>query len=287
MVLWQEIAGMSRAVINVTRDKERIVSAWRLQRSDHSAWSFAGNSLFKQKLQKWQIFRSDCCTTRGANITNVDQELESAVVAVVGGHSEFTCPSIQLNEELRLLLSGKRSVSDNTVGNMLHAIFVLNNLNNFQALSWSSSTTQFARVKEARCIHANWLSAFGVHRREWKLVDKVLVYGRSRRGPRAFRMVDARPSHHTSKYLQYPNTQFGFSKQSFQEGGYRHENSNFFSTKAQMTCWNVEWFSSSTMHHLTLAAELSFRYQPAYSPFFKPVWGIFLCLEEFIQTADA
>ena len=217
-------------------------------------------------------------TRGGRNHQLVDEEMEGAAVSIVEQHAEFTLA--QINHELRLRLPDKPHVCDNTVSNMLHGRFITMKL-----LRDVPAQRNCPRVKTARREMAEWLLANAQ-------TEKVFIdesgfrlwlkrsYGRSVRGTRSFRQVDARGSPHMSIIFAVSSTH-GLVRHDLREGGYRSQDFNAFLTScSQQLDRNVVFIFDNAPSHLRahesqLRENHSLRNQPPHSPFFNICEGAF------------
>lgn len=207
----------------------------------------------------------------GPHNIKVDEEMTQAVVQIVQEHVEYTLS--QVNEELRLRLPNKPRICDNSIANMLNGQLITLKLTRDVPTQRNSHP-----VKEARQAHATWLLQNAVTERVYLDESGFHLwtkrsYGRSMRGQRAPRIVNARQSRHMSVIFAVSN-QNGLLRHSFKEGGYRHEDFNAFLRDCSSAFQNrsvVFVFDNAPSHARVADVQLqpghATMYQPAYSPF--------------------
>ena len=275
----QETSDMARRHIS-EEDKRRLIDAYDEGRSYQEVADVLG---IKRGTAYHVIrrFKNTGVVARmrgGRNHQLVDEEMEDAVVSIVEQHPEFTLA--QINHELRLRLPDKPHVCDNTVSNVLHGRLITTKLLRDVPVQRNSP-----RVKTARHEMADWLLANAQ-------TEKVFIdesgfhlwlkrsYGRSVRGARAFRQIDARGSPHMSIIFAVSSTH-GLVRHDMREGGYRSQHFNAFLTScSQQLDRNVVFIYDNAPSHLRaheahLRENHLLRNQPPHSPFFNICEGAF------------
>lgn len=271
---------MSRHRISL-EDKQRIIDCYE-RRDDYFELADAlsinrrsAYSIIRRYLQDAQVSRN----RGGAHNTIVDEEMKDAVVSIVEDHPEYTID--QINTELRLRFPQRRNVCNNTISNVLHCRLITLKLTRDPPEQRNSPI-----VKRARKDMAEWLLQHGD-------LEKVYVdesgfrlwikrsYGRSLRGQRAVRVVNARGSGHMSVIFAVSNVT-GLVHHEFCEGGFRSDRFNAFLEACSniLANRNVMFiFDNAPSHNraneAVLQAGHGYRFQPAYSPFLNICEGCF------------
>ena len=263
---------MSRQRISV-EDKQRIIDCYNRQ-DDYFVLADAltinrrtAYSIIRRYLRDGQVARR----RGGPNHVLVDDEMRNTVVSIVQDHTEYTVD--QINQELRLRLPNKRHVCNNTISNILHCRLITLKLTRDPPAQRNAPS-----IKVARRDMADWLLRNAN-------VEKVYIdesgfrlwikrsYGRSVRGERAIRVVNARGGGHMSVIFAVSHVN-GLIHHEFVEGGFRSNLFNaFLATSSSMLAGrNVFFiFDNAPSHNHALEATLQVghhvMFQPPYSPF--------------------
>lgn len=275
----EDTSDMARKSIS-EEDKRRLIDAYEHGRSYEEVADVIGikRGTAYHVIRRFKTTGVVGRTRGGRNHQLVDEEMEDAAVSIVEQHAEFTLA--QINHELRLRLPDKPHVCDNTVSNMLHGRFITMKL-----LRDVPAQRNCPRVKTARREMAEWLLANAQ-------TEKVFIdesgfrlwlkrsYGRSVRGARSFRQVDARGSPHMSIIFAVSSTH-GLVRHDLREGGYRSQDFNVFLTScSQQLDRNVVFIFDNAPSHLRahdshLRENHTLRNQPPHLPFFNICEGAF------------
>lgn len=256
-----------------TRDKERIIASYER----YEDYQEVARTLGVKPGTAYAIVRRYRMTGEverrrgGTNNSKVDDEMIEAVVQIVQDHVEYTLT--QINDELGVRLPNKPKVCDNSIANMLNGRLITLKMTRDVPTQRNSQP-----VKEARQAHATWLLRNAVTERVYLDESGFHLwtkrsYGRSTRGQRAARIVNARQSRHMSVIFAVSN-QNGLLKHSFKEGGYRHNDFNAFLEECSNAMQDrsvVFIFDNAPSHSRVADAQLRLghtaMHQPAYSPF--------------------
>lgn len=271
---------MSRRRISL-EDKQRIITCYER----HDDYFELADALSINRRSAYSIicrYIKDGQVSRnrgGAHNTIVDEEMKDTAVSIVEDHPEYTID--QINTELRLRLPQKRHVCNNTISNALHCRLITLKLTRDPPEERNSQI-----VKAARKGMAEWLLQHGD-------LEKVYVdesafrlwikrsYGRSSRGQRAVRVVNARGSGHMSVIFAVSNVT-GLVNHEFVEGGFRSDRFNVFLETCSNILANrnvVFIFDNASSHNRAYEANLQaghgYMFQPPYFPFLNICEGCF------------
>lgn len=200
-------------------DKQRIVDAYE----NHENYEETARVLGITRNTAYAIirrYRRDGVISKprgGAHNTKLDDEMIQTIIAIVEGHCEFTLQ--QINAELRLRHPNKPRICENSIATALNARLITMKLTRDVPTQRNTEA-----IKNERKDMANWMLLHSA-------VEKIYIdesgfrlwlkrsMGRSARGQRAFRVVDARGSQHVSVIFAV-SSERGLMHHEFKEGGF-------------------------------------------------------------------
>lgn len=262
-------------------DKQRIVDAYSRRENYVEAARILGvcQSSAYAIVQRFQKYGVISRPRGGAHNKRMDDEMIQTLTSIVEERPEYTLT--QLNAELRHRLPTKPNVCDNVIANALHGQLITLKMTRDVPAQRNTDV-----VKNARNDMANWL----LHN---TVIEKIYVdesgfrlwlkrtMGRSPRGERAFRFVNARGSQHVSVIFAV-SSERGLIHHEFKEGGFRSNDfNNFLEDCSRRSAERPIVFifdnapSHSAAHESNLSPGHTFRFQPPYSPFLNICEGCF------------